>query len=143
MFHERSRHALPLEMPTHILRVQLHFEVTAEGPRFVLEGQDGGNDEIVVPPGLCLIVLALTRESNAAFLTHPLSWFARDLTTPDRVPDPINVRREHGTLLTLLDHNPGEVEQRFHFRISLASGGEVFTSPDPTIINRKPYGYVC
>lgn len=89
---------------------------------------------IEVLPGNALIQLLL--ESDAAYVTNPVNWFS-ETGEPAATPTGMSVARDSDTQASILDFNPGTAAASFEFRLTVEAGGQILTSPDPTIINRK------
>ncbi len=137
---------LEFQPKVYEMDVVVDFVESAEGPVFRFF-QNGVHDPVfAVDTYLSILILRLRVQgladpSEVEFASH-LQWLDEKKRVP-MAPPPTDVRRESSVKLAILDLNTveaGDMPQRFSFLVSVLYQGQMYTSQDPTIINKEPPG---
>jgi hypothetical protein len=130
--------ATPIE--SKLYAIDVVFDSKAE--KKITFAGDIQNDDITVDSYMGLIVLRLMvapGSQDAVFLTNPVEWFRNEIPSPT-MPPPFSIQRDSAKQVTLIDINTNGTESGipYGFRVLVQSGDQVYTSADPTVINKEP-----
>ena len=136
----------PGSAPTQVVQcdIQVEFRLQDGVPVFAFDQGDQPDPVIRTTPGLNVLVFRLRDLSGAGravFMQEPFLWVRHTETDDAPTPQPgcFSLRRETDQRAILTDYNMMESEEpdeSYSFHVSVLADGKVYTSPDPTIINR-------
>lgn len=92
------------------------------------------------PDEISLITFTLDDPNNsgAEFPTNPIQWLVND--EPVALPPWFAMHRHDAGFFSLWDFNSDPVTTHHKFVVSVFNNGQIFSTPDPTIINDPPIG---
>lgn len=103
--------------------------------QFLYDGKS--NLVVIVDYGVSFDLVFVLTENSGSYVTYPVNWFTGLVTSaPEPAPEPrqIEVRRSSNRVVRLQDFN--ETPDRAYFTLTVLQGDRIYTSADPTIINR-------
>ncbi len=131
-------------IPSAQINVDVEFQLNGSVATFQFVHDGMINSPIDTDPGLNLLVFRLQNLSPAVQVTlaqNPFIWVQDTGSAAQAITIPacFSLRRETDQRATLMDFNTlqqGDPAESHSCHVSVLADGEVYTSPDPTIINR-------